>query len=336
MSSPAAVDLRWIPVDDDGAPSTVRRATTQVCQQIGLSEYRRAEIAIAATELATNTLLHASGGAILLRTRHDGARSSVELVCIDTGPAMEDFAHLLEDGVSSRGTLGIGLGAISRIANRLDAYSVPGRGNVVIAVFREDQTDPATPPGVDGLTRPINGETVCGDAWARHVDGVRCAVILADGLGHGPLAAVAAEVALRCFADGPFDGPATIIDRAHRAMNTTRGAAVSVIDVDLANGGVRFAGIGNVAVRLIDLDRVNGLVPQPGIVGQQMRTVREVSAAAPQGSMIVLHSDGLTSKWDGLVRPTLTGQAPDVVAATLLRDAGIRHDDATVVALRVA
>lgn len=333
MNPASAVDIRWIPVDDEGAPSTVRRATTQLCEQLGLSGYRCAEIAIAATELATNALVHAGGGAILLRSRSGG---TVELVSIDSGPAIDDFARVLEDGVSTRGTLGIGLGAINRIANRLDAYAVPGRGNVVVAVFRQEQDEPAPMAGIDGLTRPITGETICGDAWSYALDGGRCAVILADGLGHGPLAALAATAALEHFVAGPFDGPATIIERAHRAIGTTRGAAVSVIDVDCATGDVRFAGLGNVAARILDIDRANSLVPQPGIVGQQMRTVREVRTLAPRGSMIVLHSDGLTSKWDASAMPRLLGQAPDVVAATLLRDAGIRHDDATVVAVRVA
>ena len=43
------------------------------------------------------------------------------------------------------------------------------------------------------------GETVCGDAWAVVQDDHRAAIIVADGLGHGPLAAEASQAAVSVF-----------------------------------------------------------------------------------------------------------------------------------------
>jgi hypothetical protein len=42
----------------------------------------------------------------------------------------------------------------------------------------------------------------------------------------------------------------------------------------------------------------------------------------------VMHSDGLSEKW--AFPPMLSGREPILAAASLLRDAGVRHDDASV------
>ena len=49
-----------------------------------------------------------------------------------------------------------------------------------------------------------------------------------------------------------------------------------------------------------------------------------------------MHSDGLTDKWDIADYPGLLDCSPLVVAATLLRDAAVRRDDAGVLACRAA
>ena len=51
---------------------------------------------------------------------------------------------------------------------------------------------------------------------------------------------------------------------------------------------------------------------------------------------LVLHSDGLTDKWDLGDYPGLTGHAPVVIAATLLRDAARRRDDAAILVARAS
>ena len=48
-----------------------------------------------------------------------------------------------------------------------------------------------------------------------------------------------------------------------------------------------------------------------------------------------MHSDGVTDKWRLADYPGLAaGHTPLVVATTLLRDAGVRRDDATVLVAR--
>ena len=57
------------------------------------------------------------------------------MVTIDAGPGFSDTDAALRDGHSTSGTLGIGLGAINRLADFCDLYSVPGHGTALVARF---------------------------------------------------------------------------------------------------------------------------------------------------------------------------------------------------------
>src|SRR6185312_16925530 len=98
---------------------------------------------------------------------------------VDRGPGMADLAHSIGDGHSTSGTLGIGLGAIVRQASWCDLHSVPGKGTVLAAQVWP--SDPPPAPWAAGVTRPLTGELVSGDAFAvREAEGRR-QVMMCDG-----------------------------------------------------------------------------------------------------------------------------------------------------------
>ena len=68
----------------------------------------------------------------------------------------------------------------------------------------------------------------------------------------------------------------------------------------------------------------------PGIVGHQRPEIREFEYRLPPGAVVVLHTDGLTDRWELTPYPGLLDRQPVLVAATLMRDAGRRRDDAGV------
>jgi len=353
----AAEDVAWLRVEDRSAPGQVRRQVTALAERLGFSEERRGEIGVAATELATNLHLHAEAGTVAVRIVRSGAMAAVELVAVDGGPGIADLRSVMADGFSTAGTLGVGLGAVRRIATRCDAFSVVGRGTVIVATFWPDAAprDPGGPGSggsgsggsgsggsggstdVEGMTRPINGETVCGDAWACRYDGAVTTLVVADGLGHGPLAATASQRAIATFDGAELEEPGQLLDRMDRALGGTRGAAVSVARIDMAARKVLFAGVGNVAGWIDDGARRRPMVTFPGIVGQnRSKRIRQLDYEVAPGSLVVLHSDGLTGKWALTDYPTVRRHDPLVIAACLMRDAGIRHDDASVVVARAS
>ncbi|MDT0435464.1 MULTISPECIES: ATP-binding SpoIIE family protein phosphatase [Streptomyces] len=345
--SPRCEDVAWF---RDGASlaTTARGASAALARRLGLGAHRAAEVALAVTEAATNVQRHSVDGGLLLRVVRSGAEAGVEFLTVDSGPGMPDVRAALVDGASSAGSLGIGLGTVARLADHFDLHSVPGRGTVLSARFwpRAGDTAPGTAlPGAgaaDGVTRPISGETVCGDAWSvRTADGPEGArppvvVMLCDGLGHGPLAARASRAAVEAFqacADLSPEGVLTAVDRALRG---TRGGAVAVARLEPAAGRVLYCGVGNVSGFLTDADGRRALLSAPGIVGAQMRTLRTFEQPLPAGGALVMHSDGLTERWDPAALPGLLRHTPLVMAAQLLREAAVRRDDASVVVVKGA
>ncbi len=336
---------------DPGLAAGARRAAAAVADRLGMGAGRKAELELAVTEVATNLARHADDGAMLLRTVSCGSRTGLELLAVDSGPGMVDLAASMADGVTSRGTLGIGLGAVARMADSLDIHSVRGRGTVLNARFWPvrtaggDGARPGSPESVvAGLTRPLSGETACGDGWAARLDpgdprtpaGARPAILvmLCDGLGHGPLAAMAAQKAVAAFRGSRLGEPAALLGLLHGALAGTRGAAAAVARIEPQAGRVVFSGVGNVSAFVVDGDGRSALLSAPGIVGHQMPRTRTFEQRLSQGAALVMHSDGLTERWDHLAAPGLLAHGPAVIAGYLLREAGVRRDDASILVAR--
>ncbi|TDC40133.1 SpoIIE family protein phosphatase [Micromonospora sp. KC213] len=324
----------WYRVESGSAASAVRRTAERLGVQVGLAPNRVAELAIVTAELTSNLVKHAREGTVLLRPVRAEGEAGVELVAVDSGPGMADLAFSARDGQSTTGTLGIGLGAIDRQATWYDAWSWRGKGTVsVVQVWSAGV--PAPPMWAAGLTRPITGEQVSGDGHAVRVVEGRQQVLVCDGLGHGRLAGAAAEAALVAFRTAPVASPAVVLRHLHQSMTHTRGAAVAVAELDPSAVLLRYAGVGNIAGVVLGPDGGRKhLVSLPGIAGHQRPVIREYDYPFPPEATLVMHSDGVVGRWRIEDYPGLIAHSPLVVAATLLRDAGVRRDDACVLVAR--
>jgi len=181
----------------------------------------------------------------------------------------------------------------------------------------------------------LTGEPVSGDGIAVRVAGVRRQVLVSDGLGHGRLAAAASQEAVRRFLDAPPVPPAAVVDLLHRALSHTRGAALAVAELDRDAGLVRYAGLGNISGTVLGPDGSRrGMVSLPGIAGHQRRQIREYEYPLAPAAVVVMHSDGVVDRWRPTDYPGLFDHSPQVIAATVLRDAGTRRDDAGVLVAR--
>jgi anti-sigma regulatory factor (Ser/Thr protein kinase) len=222
---PIMVDVDWVRIDDTSAPNRARRVATALAVELGFAETRAAEIGIAVTELGTNLVKHARDGVLLVRSVRAVEQAAVEVVAVDSGPGIPNVDEAMRDGRSSTGTLGVGLGAVTRLADASSVLSEPGEGTIVTARFHRRRGTPDELPGeaAAGITRPIDGEEVCGDAYAVCDEDGRMRLMMCDGSGHGPLAAWAAQAAVRAFHEDRSGDPAAILGRIHTAMRGTRG-----------------------------------------------------------------------------------------------------------------
>jgi anti-sigma regulatory factor (Ser/Thr protein kinase) len=338
LTAPEPAELRWIRVTDPSAATGCRNSALGLAARLQFPPARADDLALAVTEAATNLAKHAREGLMMLRGRAGpggdaGAGGVIELVTLDAGPGIADVDAALRDGTSTAGTLGIGLGAIRRLADFSDLYAPPGHGTVLTARFLARR--PAAPPGRPrwaGLVRAIIGEAEAGDSYVAWRDGDAVTALLCDGLGHGPLAAAAARAAVAAAREAPGEPPAALLRRAHERMSRTRGGALAIVRATA--GAASFAGLGNIAGWIMSGDGRQGMISVPGIAGHQAHRMRQYEYEVPPGAVVVLHSDGLSSRWSARDLPGLAGRDPLVIAAALLREAGVHRDDASVLAIR--
>lgn len=325
-----------IPVEEQSQVGDVRRTALSMAHTLPLSEARRSDTAIVATELATNLLRHARSGRVWLQALQLDGHNCMELVAVDSGPGIADLQQCMQDGYSSGGTAGTGLGAVRRLSDEFDAYSTPGKGTVVLARVHAGDAARDTSFTVGAVSLAAPGEFVCGDAWHVAQRDHAIAIVVADGLGHGPLAGEAALKLIDVFDADPFANADLFFRHAHRALVGSRGAAVARALVNAA-GEVEYASAGNIAGTLVGVERSRGLPSQNGTVGVEMRGhVTTNTYVWPDHGVLLMHSDGITQRWSLDAYPGLLMRHPAVVAAVLCRDFIRGRDDATVLVVRRA
>ena len=73
----------------------------------------------------------------------------------------------------------------------------------------------------------------------------------------------------------PQLAPAALIEFAHGALRSTRGAALAVADLDLDRQELRYAGVGNIAGVTLAPGVARHMVSYAGIVGHEVRKIQE-------------------------------------------------------------
>ena len=323
------------PMEDPSRVGEARRQAAELARDCGLDDVQAGRLALIVTELGTNLVRHAQAGRLLLSARR--GRAEVEVVAIDEGPGIPDVGRSLGDGFSTGGTPGTGLGAVRRLATSFDLHSEVPHGTVIVARVRaplpgSPATDAAILVGAISLAAP--GEQVCGDGWAFALHGNKAALVVADGLGHGPEAAHAAAEALAVFQEDPMAAPAQLLARTHVRLRSTRGAAVTLLQVDASADVLRSAGAGNVLGRMVSGTSDRTLLSQHGTAGIVIRTPEETQLPWPPHALVVACSDGIATRWPPQALHPVLRRDPTLAAALLVRDHCRGRDDATAAVLR--
>jgi anti-sigma regulatory factor (Ser/Thr protein kinase) len=330
--------LGALAIRDASQVAEARRLATALAHGIGLHESEIGKLSIIVTEAATNLLKHAREGELLFNSIQAGGRSGIAMLSLDRGPGIRDLAAAQRDGYSTTGSPGTGLGAIMRLASLFDIYSSPERGTALLAILWSGGMPDRSPGPLEfgAISLPKRGEDVCGDSWAKRQSGTAVQILVADGLGHGLDANRAAAEAVKVLHATPPGEPQRVIEAIHSALFHTRGAAVAVAEVDTAVRTVRFAGIGNISGRIVAPERTYSMVSQNGTAGLEARKILQFSYPWPESSLLVLHSDGLSQRWQLEDYRGIMGRNPLLIAGVLYRDFKRERDDATVVVARDA
>jgi negative regulator of sigma-B (phosphoserine phosphatase) len=187
-------------------------------------------------------------------------------------------------------------------------------------------------------SKPIPGEAVLGDAYlvAARTHGALLAV--ADGLGHGPEAAAAAERAVGTMKMAADEDIQSLLRRCDLALKQTRGAVLSLATIDFETDTLDWAGIGNVSGILLRRSVERGtthrrLAPMPGVLGDKVRTPRTESNPLYDGDMLVFVTDGIVHSFSDNLEPLMSAPTQRI-AQHILEQHWRGTDDALVLVVR--
>ncbi|MDB6028728.1 MAG: putative anti-sigma regulatory factor, serine/threonine protein kinase [Verrucomicrobiales bacterium] len=331
-----------LPVSEASAAGEARRVAMGLAEDLKFHSVKVGEVGIIVTELANNLWRHAGEGEIVFRTlsapgRLPSARHimGLEILSIDKGPGMPDVERCLRDGFSSGGSAGIGLGAISRLSSFSEIYTRPRQGTVSISQIW------ATPlpktffsaAEIGAVCLQIKGQQVCGDAWAEKTTEAGQQLLLVDGLGHGPGAAQASDTAVEVFLEKNLPAK-EMIEALHLALKTSVGAVVGLVEITPRGRTFSFIGLGNIAGRVSNGEERKSLLSHNGTVGVALHSVRQENYPWRNNSLLVMHTDGISGKWDLENYPGLSSRHPSVIAGVIYRDFRRDRDDASVIVMR--
>lgn len=317
----------------------VKRDITKLAEGFGLCQTETGKINIIVAEMASNLLKHTpKGGELLVKplTRENKV-IGIEILCLDQGPGMSDPERMLEDGISTHGSSGEGLGAIKRLSDEFDLYSMKGAGTVLLArLYKKIHKPKASQHSkfqISAVMVPKPGETTCGDGWIKIEQNGICYLLTVDGLGHGENAHLATEAAIASFQEQTFASPPSgYLRRIHADITKTRGAVMNIAAIDLKNNTFTYCGIGNIAGRIFSAEGAKNIISYNGIVGHNIpNTIHDHQLNWNNSYLLVMHSDGLKSRWDLTKHPNLLKHDTSVIAAVLYLEASRKTDDTLVV-----
>jgi len=181
--------------------------------------------------------------------------------------------------------------------------------------------------------RPLPGEELCGDKHfvARTATGWLLAV--ADGLGHGPEAAVASKALVEVLQQHSDQTPVELIRLGHDALRNTRGCAATIVVIDRSRCLLSWVGVGNVEGVLRHASAVppDFITLRGGIVGYRLPAVQPSSLPLSDGDILILATDGIDSDF---ARVSLPAHPPGLLAAAILDRYAKPTDDALALVAR--
>lgn len=318
-------------VVDQSHVGEARRRAVATSIELDFADADVERISIAASELASNLAKHSGKGGQMFFLPQRGGHT-LDLISIDSGRGMDDVDICMADGFSTSRSLGTGLGAVRRFANEFDLYSQPGVGTVIFARFYRGKTVSPETKGWDiaGIRQSKEGESVCGDNWSFNVDDQTITSMVVDGLGHGIDAAEAANAAVHTFNKLSDLAPVELLRRLHIALSGSRGAVGAVARIDAEKLSLTACGAGNINVIVAAPGTSKYVLSHNGTLGYEVHRFEQLTYAWTNQSCLIMHSDGISGRWNLSNYPNILQKKAGIIAAVLFRDFNKGTDDSTI------
>jgi hypothetical protein len=281
-------------------------------------------IAVVTSELCGH-LLEQRGGELFVRAVDREGIIGIEIEAAEDGGHIEHAARLFERLATCR-----------RLADELD---LDVRINESTAARARKFRAPIPFRSEFGIVgRMCQGERVSGDdaLVLRTEDSILVGV--ADGLGHGSEAREASAEAVRIMDTARAVGAVSSVMREIEAgIVGTRGAVMAIARIHPGSESMEHAGVGDIGTHIYRPRESQRFPSVPGTLGSHFiprARIRPETAPFHRGELLVMFTDGLTSRTDITHDLELQREHPFLIAESLLARFGRTSDDALVLVLR--
>ena len=325
-------------IEDRSFVSFVKREIHHAAAKASFSRSRIGIIDIVVAELTSNIIKHASKGELLYRFSKENTRTLFEIICIDSGPGIRDVSHAMKDGVSTTKTLGEGLGALDRLSDFFQVYSIVKWGTVCYSKIYDKPYSPSvdlTDVKLKALNVSKPGQKVSGDGFQIVSNSNYTKIFMGDGLGHGKEAYDAIQLALRQFKLCSDNDPSDILRFIHEPVKKTRGLVGTAVIADHRLKKWIICGIGNISTRLFEGLLTKNFVSFNGIIGLNIPgTLKNHETELGKHQCLIMSSDGIRTRWDLSQFPSIMRYDPLMLAAVIYKDGARKNDDMSILIAR--
>ncbi len=307
-------------ITDRSHAHQIKKDVRVIAETVKFNLTRLAEIDILVSELLTNLIKHSPlGGELLVKPFIHHGEEGLEIICMDHGPGIPDLPRMMTDGSSTAGTLGQGLGAIKRLSDTFEIYSLKDWGTIILSrKYKKGKVVKSTDKfKIGAILVPKPGEVLCGDGWAYKIQNNRLKIIMVDGLGHGPEAYLAAQQSIDYFMKSTEVSPAAVIKSMHQEVKKTRGVVGVLAYIDVNAQTMQMCGIGNINARLSGFFNAKVLMSYNGIIGHNIPNRVHDQPVEMGNALLILCSDGIKERWDLMKHPTLSKFDISMTAAVI-------------------
>jgi len=326
-----------IEVSQAGHVGTAQQAGRTMARALGFGVRECEEVAVVVTELASNLLKHAGRGRLTLIPTRESERAGIQIESVDRGPGISDVEQAIADGYSTAGSLGCGLGAVNRLI--ISSRGVGEKGTRIVCQrwnLLKNTTLKPCPLDMGAATRPHPGQEKNGDTFVLERWGENALVGVIDGVGHGQLAFQAAREA-QLFVEAHYDRPLdTLFCGVDRACRGTQGVVMALARFDWGSESLIFASVGNIEARVFACPQKMNFLVRRGLIGLNAPHPVITEHHWEPSQVMVLHSDGVSARWEWADYPELRDASATRAAQHLLNRHARDTDDATVVVVREA
>lgn len=323
---------------DEASLTLVRERIREVAASSSIATEIVDRAVLVASELGRNQLRHALAGRMVVQPIARGEHLGLEITALDRGDGLADAAAALDQfRARSAGTLGVGVGSVRRLSSEVDFDVRLGEGTRIKARLFGDGVPRRREVGIYG--RPHSEETVSGDHAAlwRLAGSDSLVLVVTDGLGHGPPAREASYTAMAAVSQHSTEAPASILEACERSLGGTRGVVMAACRIDETTGSMEAASVGNIELQICgprDARRFGGSSAIVGGKGHRPVKPRTETTTVAPDDLVIMTSDGISSKLSVEQDLALLREHPIVVAQRIMERFGRTNDDALVLVAR--